>query len=215
MKSELQKEIGYQFNDENLLERALTHASMQKKNADNERMEFLGDRVLGLAVAAHLYRAYPQEDEGALAKRHTALVQQSALAEVGRRIGLEKYIRQSGTVIGDSVLSDAVEALIGAIYLDGGDVAATSFVSAYWRDLTIALKVPPEDPKTRLQEWVQEAGLPLPVYKILSKSGSDHAPEFDIELTAAGKSMRATAPSKRAAEKKAAAMLLEQLEKNA
>lgn len=216
--SELESRIGYAFTDRGILDQALTHASLQKKSYDNERLEFLGDRVLGLAVAGMLYKAYPDEDEGKLAKRHTALVQQMALVMIANKLALGGFIHLSAGEVraggqqNETILADAVEALLGAIYLDGGYQAAEKFVTEAWRELLNGQMAPPEDPKTRLQEWVQQRGLPLPAYKVIGKSGSDHAPMFEIEVSVVSfGAATASASSKRAAEKEAAARMLEKI----
>lgn len=213
----LEKTIGYVFEDASLLEAALTHASLQKKEGDYERLEFLGDRVLGLVIATLLYKAFPAENEGSLAKRHTALVQQKALVGVARAIGLPDHLRLSsgerkaGGLNKDTILSDAVEALIGAIYLDGGYGRAEDFITRFWRD-TLAAASPPEDAKTRLQEWAQARGLPLPEYKVLSKEGSDHAPIFEIGVEVEGFVLISVkSGSKRQGEKDAAALMLKHI----
>lgn len=221
MLADLEQKLGYAFRDPQLLDQALTHASLQK-SYDNERLEFLGDRVLGLSIAGLLYRAHAGEDEGKLAKRHTALVQQAALVEVARALDLGTFIRLSpgevraGGGANETILADAVEALLGAIYIDGGFDAAEKFVRAAWQPLMDGQFAPPEDPKTQLQEWVQQRGLPLPVYRVLSRAGVDHAPIFEVEVSVETLgAARATAPSKRAAEKDAAAQLIAKTGKTA
>lgn len=211
--------LGYTFADRKLLVTALTHASLPKHETNYERLEFLGDRVLGLVVADMLYRLYPHENEGHLAKRLTVLVQQKALVEVANDIGLAAYVRLSagekrgGGAVKDTILSDSIEAVIGAVYLDGGLEPARAFVESRWSKLICMQSPPPDDPKTRLQEVVQAKGLKLPEYRLLSKSGSDHQPVFDVEVVVGGVgSAAATASSKRAAEKLAAQKLLEQME---
>lgn len=217
----LQQRLGYSFRDKAILDRALTHSSLQKKDCDNERLEFLGDRVLGLVVAHRLYLRYPDDNEGSLAKRHTALVRQEALVTVAANIGLEDDIRlssgekKSGGSRKETILSDAVEALIGAVYLDGGLAAASAIVDRFWPENPDDL-APPEDPKSQLQEWLQARGKPLPVYRITGKSGSDHAPLFEIELSVEGEApVQVTAPNRRSGEKEAAAILLKKLQKDA
>lgn len=214
------KQIGYEFSDPALLQAALTHASAQNEESDNERLEFLGDRVLGLAVADMLFKAFPGEKEGSLAKRHTALVQQETLVKVAAAADIAAHLTLSAgeTKAGghqkDKILADAVEALIGAIYLDGGFAPASEFVNRFWEPLLKAQEVPPEDAKSRLQEWAQGKGLPLPEYKQLSKSGPEHAPIFEIEVSVKnhGK-MAASAANKRAAEKAAAQKMLDKIGK--
>lgn len=211
MPSNLQKRIGYSFRDVSLLEAALTHASLQKDTGDNERLEFLGDRVLGLVLADLLYRVHMDENEGDLARRHAALVRQEALATVAQNLNLAADLRAAaGTAVQPAaVMADAAEALIGAIYLDGGFAAAEKFITLQWQDLLAKQPLPPEDPKTALQEWAQKNGRPLPVYTILSRSGADHTPIFTVEVKVEGLgSAEAVAANKRAAEKDAAALLL-------
>lgn len=218
MAGALEKKIGYTFTDPALLQTALTHSSLRSTAIDNERLEFLGDRVLGLIVAHLLFSRFASENEGSLAKRHTALVQQKALVKVAQAIELSAHLKlsageaKSGGTVKEKILSDAVEALIGAIFQDGGYKAAEKFVHTHWDSLLATQTAPPEDAKSALQEWAQSRGLPLPQYKQLAKSGTDHAPQFEIEVSLDGFGRaRATAASKRAAEKSAAEKLLEKV----
>lgn len=212
--------LGYHFADRSLLVTALTHASLPKHETNYERLEFLGDRVLGLVVAEMLYRLYPHENEGHLAKRLTVLVQQKALVGVGSDIGLSSWVRLSagekrtGGALKDTILSDSVEAVIGAVYLDGGLEPARAFIESRWKKLVCTDSAPPDDPKTRLQEIAQAKGLKLPEYRLVGKSGTDHQPVFDVEVFVGGMgSASASASSKRAAEKIAAQRLLDAVEK--
>ncbi len=212
------RKIGYIFSDQSLRETALTHSSTQSDRSNNERLEFLGDRVLGLVVADLLITAFPQEAEGSLAKRHTGLVRQEALVNVAKVIDLAEYLKlsagetKSGGLKKDKILADAVEALIGAIYLDGGFKAAQGFIKKFWWTMLQEQVVPPEDAKSQLQEWVQERSLPLPEYKTLGKSGTDHSPQFEIEVSVKGHGKAsAIATSKRAAEKEAALKMLKKV----
>ena len=198
---------------------ALTHASVPNIKNNNERLEFLGDRVLGLVTSELLYRSFPDEKEGDLAKRLTALVRRAALALVAEKLSLGSYMRLStgelkaGGVQKETILADAVEALIGAIYLDGGLEAARKFIHAHWETMLASGEAPPEDAKTRLQEWAQAQGLPLPHYRVLSRTGADHSPVFEVEVKVEGQgSAKGSASSKRAAEKLAATTLLEKIE---
>ena len=218
MADTLSKKIGYVFSDAALCDTALTHSSTQNDSNNNERLEFLGDRVLGLVVADLLFAAYPAEPEGSLAKRHTGLVQQEALVSVAQAIGLAEHLKlsagetKSGGHKKDNILADALEALIGAIYLDGGFKAAQAFVAEFWEGALQSQALPPEDAKSKLQEWAQGRGLPLPEYKLLGKSGTDHAPLFEVEVSVEGTGKTsATAASKRAAEKEAALKMLEKI----
>lgn len=218
MGSDLSSLFGYSFTDVTLLHRALTHSSAVADTPhaadNNERLEFIGDRVLGLAVAEMLYRRYPDEAEGDLAKRLTALVQQAALVRVAQAQDIGRHLRLSAaeTKVGlrDAMLADAVEAVIGAIFLDGGYSAAAVVIAAHWAPFLEADLAPPEDPKTALQEWVQARGLPLPRYETVGQSGPDHAPQFTVRASIAGTApVEATASNKRLAEKEAARILLE------
>jgi ribonuclease III len=215
-----EKTLGYRFADRTLLVTALTHASLPKHETNYERLEFLGDRVLGLVVAEMLYRLYPQENEGHLAKRLTVLVQQKALVEVGNDLGIASYVRLSagekrgGGAVKDTILSDCLEAVIGAVYLDGGLEPARELVESRWGKLICTQSPPPDDPKTRLQEVAQAKGLKLPEYRLVGKSGTDHQPVFDVEVFVSGMgAASATASSKRAAEKIAAQKLLDAVER--
>jgi ribonuclease-3 len=216
--SELERILGHDFADRGLLEVALTHASVPRHEDNYERLEFLGDRVLGLVIADQLYRAHPGETEGDLAKRLTMLVQQSALVAVAKEIRLAPFLRLSageakaGGVPRDTILSDCLEAVIGAIYLDGGFEPARRFIETHWRPLLASHAAPPEDPKTRLQEVAQSRGLKLPEYRLLAKTGVDHQPVFDVEVVVGGMGRAsASARSKRAAEKLAAQRLLAEI----
>jgi ribonuclease-3 len=228
----LAEKLGHQFGVPRLLEDALTHPSLagsrtRKKGAmPYERLEFLGDRVLGLAIAEWLYETYPNADEGEMAKRHAALVNREALRAVAQEIGLGQFVRlargedlnagkpEAGPSRKNlATLPDAMEAVIGALYLDGGFAAARAFIHKYWqRDL--AVSETPADPKTSLQEWAQGQGLPLPGYRVIEHSGPAHAPKFLIEASVKGHPpVQAEGDSKRAAQKAAAVKLLELVHK--
>lgn len=208
--------IGYEFRDAGLLKAALTHRSHDKKQS-NQRLEFLGDRVLGLVVCDMLYHAFPNEQEGELARRHAALVCKELVAAVAASIELGKFIilssseESSGGRSNMSNLEDACEAVIGAVYLDGGFEAAQKFVETNWRPRLESIAEPPKDPKTSLQEWAQARALGLPLYEIVNQKGPAHAPEFFVRVKINGKQAEATAASKRAAEQIAARKLLEDL----
>jgi ribonuclease-3 len=217
--AELEAVIGHRFADRELLERALTHASVgdgARMVSHYERLEFLGDRVLNLMAAERLMARDAEAREGDLSRLLASLVNAHACARVARRIGLAPALRlsASATKVGaresDNVLGDACEALIGALYLDGGlDVARRFFLTA-WEEEVAALEDPRiKDPKTRLQEWAQARGLPLPAYSLVSRDGPDHAPCFTVEVRLAGYDPQ-TAPgrSKQDAEKAAALALL-------
>lgn len=215
----LARQLSHRFQDAGLLECALTHSSYGEGGANYERLEFLGDRVLGLVVADMLYRHFPAEPEGALAKRLTALVQQAALVRVATALSLQDCLRLSpgekktGGPQKETILADAVEALIGALYLDGGLSAARDFIELHWRGMLDMQAAPPQDPKTQLQEWAQARGLPLPEYALVGQEGAAHNPRFTIAARLQGRpECRATAASKRLAEKEAAAMMLSSIE---
>lgn len=208
----LSQALDYTFTDLALLRLALTPAASLAAR-DNERLEFLGDRVAGLVIAKALYDTYPEEAEGDLAKRHAALVQGSVMADVARELGLQTYLETSFGVVPDSFLADAMEAVIGAIYLDGGMDAAAAAVMAWWGTRIRVLQAPPQDPKTALQEWAQARGIPTPVYDIVDRSGPDHAPVFTVRVMLRGQPpMTATGKSRREAEKLAATDLLQHVE---
>jgi len=210
-------DIGYSFRNPALLELALTHPS-SNKSQNNQRLEFLGDAVLGLVVAKLLYELFPGEPEGELARRHAALVRGETLTQIGRDIGVGEAlaIASSEAKLGGrenaSNLEDAVEALIGAIYLDGGLQAAENFILPRWKDLAEKTVAPPKDAKTALQEWAQARGLPVPAYTVKTSTGPAHAPEFTMEVSLPGyPPAEATAASKRAAEQLAAEVLFKSL----
>jgi ribonuclease-3 len=209
--------LGHRFRDQKLISAALTHVSLHHGGRASawQRLEFLGDRVLGVIVADMLYHRFPEESEGAMAKRHAALVRREALAEVAGRIGLAGHIRVASPEANQDlldnpgVLADCCEAVIAALYLDGGLEAARRFVEAEWEPLLTADPAPPRDPKTALQEWAQGRGLPLPVYVETGRSGPDHAPNFVVEVSVQGlPPQRGEGPSKRVATRLAAERML-------
>jgi ribonuclease-3 len=216
----LQSRLGHRFRDPDLLRRALVHRSMGEPRAETyERLEFLGDRVLGLIVAELLFETYPDEEEGALAKRFTALVRGETLARVAVALDLGAHVvlapseEDAGGRENPSILADACEAVIAALYIDGGLAAAQAFVRAHWTDLMAEDLSPPKDAKTALQEWAQGHGLALPKYTETARSGPAHAPEFEVSVSVQGLTPQgAVGPSKRAAEQAAAAALLDRIE---
>ncbi|HEX8224374.1 MAG TPA: ribonuclease III [Allosphingosinicella sp.] len=199
-----------------LFERALTHASF---GADQyERLEFLGDRVLGLAVASWLYETFPDEPEGQLSKRLNALVARDVCAEVARELGipervrLGKQARDDGASDSDNVIGDVVESLLGALYLDAGLDAAIAFVRSAWGDRVSVRDRAPQHPKSALQEWAAAQEKKPPAYRLAERTGPQHAPTFVVEVEIRGVgSASAEGASKQEAEKAAAAKLLEQL----
>ncbi len=204
------KQINYDFNDDSLLELALTQSGVNSAQ-NNERLEFIGDRVLGLSVAGMLYEMYPNETEGELARRHAMLVSTETLGNVARDLGLDKQIRHGHMTAGriQHILANAMEALLGAIYLDGGFDAARDTIVDIWRDLAAMDVVAPKDPKTRLQELVQknEPGN-LPVYEYMESVGASHNPIFNVRVSAMGRSATGRGSSKKAASIAAAEELL-------
>lgn len=187
----LEEAIGYNFADPDLLEIALTHASHgdgRRRTDSNERMEFLGDRVLGLLVAEQLYAMFEGLSEGGLAHRLNALVNKGACARVARTIGLGEALLISpgeerlGGRDKESILGDACEALIGAIYLDGGLSAARAFFSSAWEEELAQLTRQTQDAKSHLQEWAARKRLAAPVYQLVSRKGPDHRPHFTVEV---------------------------------
>jgi ribonuclease-3 len=188
---DLQRILGYQFKDPQLLKIALTHASTGEEQ-NYERLEFLGDRVLALVIADFLYHKFPKEEEGDLAKRLASLVQGQTLATLSSRISLGDYIafsqseREAGGAENDHILADVFEALIGALYVDGGFEPCRQLIEAHWQDVFFTMKTPPQHPKTEVQEWLQAKGLPLPIYDIVGQSGPDHAPIFSVQMNVKG-----------------------------
>ncbi len=210
--------LGRSFTRPELLLQALTHPSAAPRGRLSERyerLEFLGDRVLGLVIADMLFRAFPQESEGELARRLAVLVQRDSLARVAASVGLGPHLRlsrgeeESGGRVNPGLLADACEAVIAALYLDGGLAAAAGFVARYWQPLIEEDTRPPQDAKTALQEWAQGAGLALPVYRTVRAEGPAHDPVFAVEVRVDGyEAVQATGRSKRVAERAAAAALL-------
>jgi ribonuclease-3 len=189
----LEKRLGYAFRDAEHLKRALTHRSAvpgdRVAHESYQRHEFLGDRVLALVVAAMLYDAYPKAEEGELARRLNALVRRETCAEVataldvGSAIRLGAGERRSGGHANEAILGDVMEAIIAAIYLDGGFDAAREFVETHWKPRMVAPSSPLRDAKTTLQEWAQGKGLPAPTYRAVERGGPDHAPNFRVEVS--------------------------------
>jgi ribonuclease-3 len=215
----LEQRIGYHFSDAATLEIALTHISALRgaRNRSNsyQRLEFLGDHVLGLVISEMLYRAFPKADEGELSRRLADLVRKETCTEIARSIDLGAAVRvgsseaNAGARARPAILADVCEAVIGAVYLDGGYNSAGQLVERLWVVRLRATAQPLRDPKTVLQEWAQARGLPTPAYREVARSGPDHNPEFRVAVQ-----LPAFAPaeglgrSKRAAEQAAAATML-------
>lgn len=213
--------LGYDFTKPELLVRAVTHSSMVSPHRDdNQRLEFLGDRVLGLVMAEALLHADPNAPEGLLAPRYNALVRREACADVARQIDLGAVLKlgrsemKSGGRRKEALLADAMEAVIAAVYQDGGFDAARRVVLTLWGDRVRNVAADARDAKTALQEWAQARGEVPPQYVEVARSGPDHQPVFTIEVRlASGPAERATAGSKRQAEQAAATALLKKVDK--
>lgn len=214
----LQQRLGYSFTDVRMLEEALAHSSLLGDGLRwtcNERLEFLGDRVVGLIVADALFHRFPREVEGALARRHAVLVSRNALFEVAQAMDLAPCLQmargedEAGGRHNPGLLADACEAVIAAVHLDGGFEAARAIVSRYWEPLIARDPTPPKDAKTLLQEWAQGSGRALPRYLETERSGPAHAPLFRVEVWVDGlEPVAASGPSKRSAERAAAEGML-------
>lgn len=200
----------YKFKDKSLLELALTQRGINSIR-NNERLEFVGDRVLGLSVSAMLYAMYPHESEGELARRYAVLVSTETLADVAKSFELNKELRHGHATAGRTrhILANAMEAVIGAIFFDGGFDNAQRFVCSVWHDLAAAELRPPKDAKTTLQEYVQKNDNgALPEYSSAEQTGEDHMPVFTVTVTAMGESASGSGSSKKNASTAAAAEML-------
>jgi ribonuclease-3 len=215
----LEERIGYRFNDSILLDSALSHISALKgarnRAGSYQRLEFLGDHVLGLVISDMLFRAFPRADEGELSRRLADLVRKETCADIARMIDLGVAVRLGASEVNaggrtrPAILADVCEALIGAVYLDGGYAAAAATVGRLWQARLQTKAQPLRDPKTVLQEWAQGRGLPTPAYREIERYGPDHNPSFRVavqlpQLAPAEGSGR----SKRAAEQAAAAAMM-------
>ena len=214
----LETSLGYTFKNRDLLERALTHASMRaegKAACDNERLEFLGDRVLGLCIAELLVETDGGASEGALARRYNRLVRKDACARIGRDLGIGAALKlsaseaDSGGRDKDTILADAIEALLAAVFQEAGYQTTRQIVRRLWQPLVAGLPETATDAKSALQEWAQGQGLALPSYAEVSRDGPHHAPLFTTEVRIAGRRpCRGQGSSKRIAEQAAAAAFL-------
>jgi len=215
----LSEKLGHVFKDKGLLQRALTHASASSGRS-NERLEFLGDRVLGLAVADRLHKLYPEDAEGTLALKLNALVRRDACAAAAIAAGLPQHVvlaaseAASGGRSKSAILAGVCEAVIAALYLDGGYDVARAFIERYWQDAFAGLNQDMRDAKTALQEWAQSRNSRgAPVYALVGREGPDHAPRFLVEVSVTGAgSATGTGSSKREAEQAAARILLDRVE---
>ena len=214
----LEERIGYQFADKVMLERALTHISALSggKRADSyQRLEFLGDHVLGLVISDMLFRAFPKANEGELSRRLSDLVRKETCAEVAKAMDLGPALKlgnsesHAGGRSRSTILADACEGLVGAVFTDGGYDAAAALISRYWKERMLKPLRPLRDPKTMLQEWAQGRGLPTPDYKELARTGPHHNPKFRVAVALPDRPpAEGMGPSKRAAEQAAAAAML-------
>ena len=216
---ELELRIGYSFHNPPLLDHALTHISalVRSKNraGSYQRLEFLGDHVLGLVVSEMLFRAFPAAEEGELSRRLADLVRRETCADVARAIDLGVAVKLGPSELNaggrrrTAILADICEALIGAVFIDGGYSAASTLVERFWHERMLKPKRPLRDAKTRLQEWAQARGMPAPLYRELERSGPDHDPEFRVAVEVADCApAEGVGRSKRAAEQAAAAAML-------
>ena len=216
----LYKAIGYKFNNVALLEQALTHRSAAKKH--NERLEFLGDAILGMIIGEMLYKRFPDEPEGKLTRMRSTLVKGETLAELARETSMGELLNlgpgelKSGGHRRSSILADAVEAVLGAIYLDSGMDEVRAVIFRLWEERIAKLNpnAHPKDSKTRLQEYLQGRKLPLPTYEVISISGKDHAQVFEVSCTVStlDSVVSASGNSRRKAEQEAARLTLEKLD---
>ncbi len=215
----LEERIGYRFNDASLLDSALSHISSLKGSRNRagsyQRLEFLGDHVLGLVISDMLFRAFPKADEGELSRRLADLVRKETCADMARAIDLGAAIRlgsseaNAGGRKRPAILADVCEALIGAVYLDGGFAAAEALVGRLWEERLRSTAQPLRDPKTVLQEWAQARGLSTPAYREVARSGPDHDPEFRVAVHLSKFApAEGVGRSKRAAEQAAAAAMM-------
>ena len=214
--AELETCLGYTFADQSLLQQSLTHASFSGPTASYERLEFLGDRVLGLLLAHYFYEHCPDDNEGALSLRLHSEARTATLSMIARKLKIADFLQtQPGICFAenDNVLADVIESLLAAIYLDSGLDDAAAFLRAHWPLASTTPASREKDAKSLLQEWALGQGLGLPVYRQLAKSGPDHAPEmtYEVSVVNAG-SKSATGSNRKIAEQKAAAALLARLQ---
>lgn len=208
--------IEYKFKDSQLLKQALTHSSVDGSLSKNyERLEFLGDRVLGICVANLMYQHFPNEPEGSLSQRYTGLVCKETVSKVAKKLGLNRDMIVIGNELrtNENVLCDIAEAVIGAIFIDGGFLVAQRFVEKHWQGLINEKIAPPKDAKTCLQELLHSQNFPIPKYEMVSKSGSEHEPIFEIAIRVSGlESVSGFGKNKKLAEFEAASKMLDKLQ---
>ncbi len=210
----LEAALGHRFADRALLESALAHSSLGGRGRPRgfDRLEFLGDRVLGLVVADLLLSGFPDEREGELGRRFAVLVSAPTLAALGAALDLGRHLslgrgQERELRASPAVLADAFEAVLGALYRDGGLAAARGFLARVYADRLASEPTPPRDPKNALQEWTMARGLGIPGYRLVERSGSEHAPRFRVEASAHGRNATGEGGSKQAAERAAAEAL--------
>ena len=216
----LEDRIGFKFADKAMLERALTHISAlsggpQNRASSYQRLEFLGDHVLGLVISDMLYRAFPKANEGELSRRLADLVRKETCAEVAKAMDLGPALKlgnsesHAGGRLRATILADVCEALVGAVFIDGGYAAAETVIALFWKERMLKPLRPLRDPKTMLQEWAQGRGLPTPAYRELARTGPHHDPEFRVAVVLPDRPpAEGLGSSKRAAEQAAAAAML-------
>jgi len=216
----LEDRIGFKFADKALLERALTHISAlsggpQKRADSYQRLEFLGDHVLGLVISDMLYRAFPRANEGELSRRLADLVRKETCAEVAKAMDIGPALKlgnsesHAGGRLRSTILADVCEALVGGVFIDGGYAAAETLIAKFWKERMLKPLRPLRDPKTMLQEWAQGRGLPTPAYRELARTGPHHDPEFRVAVVLPDRPpAEGLGSSKRAAEQAAAAAML-------
>jgi len=217
-RSDLEATIGYRFTDPKVLEQALTHISAAgggNRIASYQRLEFLGDHVLGLVVSDMLFRAFPKAQEGELSRRLADLVRKETCADIALAMDLGAAMKlgssesQAGGRRRVTILADMCEALVGAVFVDGGYAAAEALIGRFWSERLLRPSKPLRDAKTTLQEWAQARGLPAPVYREVARTGPHHSPEFRVAVELQGKPLaEGTGKSKRAAEQDAASAML-------
>jgi ribonuclease-3 len=226
MESQLEKILGYTFISPRLLEAALTHPSLFSGNSKSkhlvyefERLEFVGDRVLGLVIASWLFQEFPKAQEGELSKRLATLVRKDTLVQVARQMTLEKFVKvtrlnnESAEAQIQTFLADACEAVLAAIFLDGGLDAVRSVIQVFWKDKIFSLEFKTIDPKSALQEFSQKQFKVLPLYEVKSKTGFDHSPIFVVKCSVSGHFITAEGASRKLAENECAKKLLQIIKK--
>lgn len=214
-RQQLQEKIGYQFKDTAWLNEAMTHPSITTNRANNQRLEFLGDRVINLIIADAIFEQVTKAREGIMTRLYADCVDNSTMAELAKEIGLDEAIQAQDTALTASQkgLADALEALIGAIWRDGGFEAARHITHEIWGDRLIQFAVAEKDAKTRLQEYALAQHAVLPEYAMIDRTGPDHAPELTVEVSLAGQVAKAQGGSRRQAEQRAAQKMLDMMAK--